>query len=218
MGFNLKIGAIYLISDGFRIGAAFHSPTFSSMEDNWSADMVSHFSDTTIGIPEQYVPVGNYKYRLNTPLKAVLSATYIIGLNACISADVEYVGYNMGRLRSTTDVAYEPYDYEFENQEAKRRLAPAMNYRVGAEYAIQQKLFLRAGFSLYGSGYKSSENVDNSPDLSISGGMGYRIGNIAIDLSYVNRVLKRNYYAFPLSSAAIDGVTHTVTVTGSIRF
>lgn len=218
LGFNLKIGAIYLISDGFRIGAAFHSPTFSSMEDNWSADMVSYFADTTIGIPEQYIPVGNYKYRLNTPLKAVLSATYIIGLNACISADVEYVGYNMGRLRSTTDVAYEPYDYEFENQEAKRRLAPAMNYRVGAEYAIQQKLFLRAGFSLYGSGYKSSENVDNNPDLSVSGGLGYRIGNIAIDLSYVNRVLKRNYYAFPLSSAAIDGVTHTVTVTGSIRF
>lgn len=217
VGFNLKLGAIYLLTDAVRFGLAFHSPTWFGMTDDWSADMTSRFSDTTVSVPEDLVPVGNYKYRINTPLRVIASGTYIIGLSGCISADVEYVGYNMGRLRSTMDTAYDPYDFDVENDEAKKRLAPAFNYRFGGEYNIQQKFFLRAGLAIYGSGYRKSENVDNKADMAISGGLGYRIGKIAIDMAYVNRLTQRNYYAFPGSMAAISGTTHTITVSASLR-
>lgn len=217
-GINLKLGAIYMVTEAFRVGAAFHSPTYSEMTDDWSADMTSYFEDTTIGTPSDFIPTGKYKYRINTPLKVILSGAYVIGLNALISADVEYVGYNMGRLRGTRDPAFETYKFQAENDYAKKVLTAALNYRVGIEYNIQQKFFIRAGLSIYGSAFRKSENVDSKADISYSGGLGYRIGILAIDLAYVNRMIQRNYYAFPGSQTLVNSNINSITITGSVRF
>lgn len=218
-GVDLKLGVIYLISDGFRIGAAFHTPTYIAMEDRWTADMVGRFKTGNTTIPQNLIPIGQYKYRMITPLKTVVSASYVIGMNAVISGDIEYIGYNMARLRSTRDIAYDPYDFEIENAEAKVRLTGALNYRIGLEYNIQQKLFLRTGFALYGNAYRKSENVDPKPDLSFSGGIGYKIGNFSIDLAYVNRQVNRIYYPFFESNVAATKLsTNNIVITGSIRF
>lgn len=217
-GVNVKLGVIYMVTEAFRIGGAFHSPTFSEMTDEWSADMTSTFSDTTIGIPSDFIPTGKYKYRINTPLKVIISGAYVIGLNGLISADLEYVGYNMGRLKGTSDPAYETYKFEEENKIAKQVLTSALNLRMGAEFNIQQKLFIRAGLSVYGAAYKSNQNVDNKADVSYSGGLGYRLGIVALDIAYVNRMIQRNYYAFPGSRTAVSTSSNTITVTASIRF
>lgn len=218
-GVNLKLGVIYLITDGFRIGAAFHTPTLISMEDKWTANMTGRFVNGNLSVPESLIPQGQYKYRMVTPLRTVVSASYVIGMSAVISGDIEYVGYNMGRLRSTRDIAYDPYNFETENAEAKARLTGALNYRIGLEYNIQQKFFIRAGFALYGNAYKKSESVDPKPDLSYSGGIGYKIGNFSVDLAYVNRQLQRTYYPFLGSNnAATKLSSNNIVITGSIRF
>lgn len=218
-GINLKLGVIYLITNSFRVGAAFHTPTLISMEDKWTADMTGRFENGSISVPPDLVPVGQYKYRMITPLKTVISASYVIGMSAVISADVEYVGYNMARLRSTRDITYDPYDFELENADAKARLASALNYRMGFEYNIQQKLFLRAGFSLYGNAYKKVENVDPKPDVSFSGGLGYKIGVFGIDVAYVNRQQHRFYYPFAGSNTATTKLSsNNIIITASIRF
>ncbi|MBC9813293.1 hypothetical protein H9Y05_12515 [Crocinitomicaceae bacterium CZZ-1] len=218
-GVNLKLGAIYLITDGFRIGASFHTPTYIGMEDKWTATMTGRFKEGNYSVPEQLVPEAQYKYRMITPLRAVVSASYVIGMNAVISGDVEYTGYNMGRLRSTTDVTYEPYDFDIENADAKARLTNALNYRLGAEFNIQQKFFLRAGFALYGNAYKKSENIDPKPDISYSGGLGYKIGRFSIDVAYVNRNMQRTYYSFLGSNVANTRLSNnSVIISASIRF
>jgi len=217
-GVNLKLGAIYMVTEAFRVGLAFHSPTFSEMTDQWSAEMSTTFQDSIHTTPENYVPEGQYKYRINTPLKVIASGAYVIGLNALISADLEYVGYNMGRLKGTSDPAYETYKFEAENEFAKQALTSALNLRVGGEFNIQQKLFIRAGLSVYGAGFDSSQNIDNKPDFSYSGGLGYRIGILALDIAYVNRQIQRNYYAFIGSTTAVNTSSNSIIVTGSIRF
>lgn len=217
-GVNLKIGAIYMVTEAFRVGLAFHSPTFSEMTDQWSADMTTKFQDSIKTTPENFVPTGDYKYRINTPLKVIASGAYVIGLNALISADLEYVGYNMGRLKGTSDPAYATYNFKAENAFAKQALTSALNLRVGAEYNIQQKFFIRAGLSVYGAGFDSSQNIDNKADFSYSGGLGYRLGIVAIDIAYVNRQIQRNYYAFIGSQTAVNTTTNSFIVTGSIRF
>lgn len=217
-GINVKLGAIYMLTDAFRIGGAFHSPTWSEMTDEWSANMTSYFSDTIITISDDLKPTGKYKYRLNTPLKVVASAAYIFGLRGLISADVEYVGYGMGRLRGTNDTQYDTYNFKEENKVIKDRLTSALNYRVGAEFNIQQRFFLRAGYSFYGNAFKKSFDVELKPDVSLSGGLGCRFGIWSIDLSYVNRAIQRNYYAFETSKTALNTQTHTFTISGSIRF
>lgn len=218
-GVNLKLGAIYLITDGLRIGASFHTPTYVAMHDKWSATMTSRFKDSTLSVPEALIPKGEYKYRMISPLKAVISASYVIGMAAVISADVEYTSYNTARLRSTTDIAYEGYDFKTENADAKARLTGALNYRIGAEFNIQQKIFLRAGFSLYGNAYKKSENVDPKPDISYSGGLGYKIGRLSIDLAYVNRGIQRTYYPFLGSNVANTRLSmNSVVIGATVRF
>lgn len=218
-GVNLKLGVIYLVTNAFRIGAAFHTPTYIGMEDKWTADMTSRFKNGNKSVPPNLIPVGQYKYRMITPLKTIVSASYVIGMNAVISADVEYTGYSMARLRSTRDITYAPYDFKQENAEAKARLAHTVNYRIGAEYNIQQKLFLRAGFSFYGNAYKKSENVDAKPDLAFSGGLGYKIGMVSFDIAYVNRKINRFYYLFDGSDTATTRLSsNNIVVTASVRF
>ncbi len=217
-GVNIKLGVVYLFSEAFRGGLAFHSPTFSSLTDDWTANMTTRFDDSLKVLAEDLVPVGKYAYRLNTPLRLVASAAYVIGVNAVISADVEYVGYQMGRLRSTMEDAYEGYDYKAENAIAKQRLTNGLNYRIGAEYAIQQAYFIRAGFQYYSSAFKKEFDVDVQPDIAISGGLGYRKGKFGLDLAYVNRKTQRTYFAFYNSSARLTNTSHVVTITGSIRF
>ncbi len=217
-GVNLKLGVIYMVTEAFRVGAAFHSPTINQMTDEWGANMTSYFSDTTIGIVDGFKPTGKYKYGVNSPLKVILSGAYVIGLNGLVSADVEYVGYNMGRLRGTSDPNYETYNFKSENAIAKKVLAPALNYRFGTEFNIQQKFFIRAGLSIYGAGFKKSEDIDNKADISYSGGLGYRFGIVALDMSYVNRATQRNYYAFPGSKTRVNNSSNIITITASIRF
>ena len=218
LGVNLKIGAIYLVTDAFRIGASFHSPTFTQFKDDYSANMTSTFRDSTKTIPEEFVPIGKYQYNMNTPLKLTASAAYIFGLRGLVSFDVDYIGYNMGRLRSTKSVAYEPYDFKEENNVAKERLTAGFNYRAGVEFNIQQKLFIRGGFSLYSNAFKKEYNVDSKADIAFSGGLGYKINQFSIDISYVNRTINRTYYAFENSSADFRTVSNVITITGSIRF
>lgn len=218
IGGNLKLGAIYLPAYNVRLGIALHTPTFSSLEDDWTATMTSRFSDTTITVPADLVPVGNYKYRLNTPPKIVGSIGYVFGMKALVNLDVEYVGYNLGRLKGTLDPAYEYYDYAFENADAKARLQSALNYRIGFEYNIQQALFLRAGFASNGNAYRATENVDLKNDILVSGGLGYRMEAFSFDLAYTRLMSSKNYYAFQGSSATINSSLSQILISASIRF
>lgn len=219
LGVNLKLGIIYLITDNLRFGSYFHTPTYIAMEDKWDATMTSRFTGGAITVPENLIPEGQYKYRMLTPLKAGASLSYTIGMSAVISGDIEYVGYNQGRLMSTTDISYQSYNFKQENKDAKSRMTNAVNFRFGAEYNIQQKLFIRAGFAFYGSAYRKIEDVDPKPDLSFSAGLGYKKDRFSIDLSYVNRATQRSYLPFAGSaSAKVNSSNNAITVTGSIRF
>ncbi len=218
-GFNGKIGVIYLISDRFRVGASFHTPTFLRLKDNWSANMVTYFADSTKVVQPQNVPEGSYKYRMITPLKVGVSASYQIGMRATINADLDYIAYSMGRLRSSNDPTVTSYNFNLENQNAKERLSQAVNLRIGAEYNIQQKIFIRAGFSMYSPAYKKIELVDNEPDFGYSAGLGYKKNNISIDLAYSGRTMNRTNYLFVNSNTAdVTTVANQVVFTFNIHF
>jgi len=202
-GVNLKLGFIYLITDSWRVGASFHSPTYINLKDEWNADMSTTFKisgyKTT---PIDMIPIGDYRYRMVTPLKTVLSMSGIIGMNIALSADIEYINYQTAQLRSTNNPAYSAYDFKNENNEAKQRLDKSFNYRLGAEYNLYHRWFFRVGYSSYANGYKKSEQVDPKPDIAISCGIGYRINLFSLDLAYVNRQMERYYYPFSHSEVA----------------
>ena len=219
-GLNFKAGFIYLVNDRLRFGASVHSPTFLTLKDTWSADMVTFFRDSTKTIDPQYKPAeGSNKYKLTTPVKVTGSVSYQIGTKATINADVDWVAYSMGRLKGTKDPGYVFIDFKEENKVAQEYLKSAINFGIGGEYNINQRYFIRAGFNYYGSAYVKEQKVDDRPDLGYSGGLGYKKGNVAIDLAYVSRSIRRTNYLFAGSNTADTRLNaNQVVVTFNLYF
>ena len=84
-GFNIKLGAIFKPVDALRLGFAFHSPTFYDLHDAYDNKMYSYiyFPDELFHdeLKDFYddSPYGDYDYKLETPMKAIFSAAYVIG-------------------------------------------------------------------------------------------------------------------------------------------
>jgi hypothetical protein len=207
-GVNLKLGFIYKATDQFRLGAAIHTPTFFSLNDEYSYEVSSMFNYN-----EQYSSasdIGIYSYTLATPWRGVLSATGIIGKIGFITADFEYVGYNSARY----SFGIEDADYEDAmNQSIRKSYKGASNLRIGGEVRPTDILMVRLGFGYYGSPYKKA--VASGERIDISAGLGFRFQEWFIDLAYVNSSYKTTEQPYVLPYAGVIVPTATVKNTRS---
>lgn len=216
-GTNFKLGVIYLPKESIRLGLSLHSNSYFEFTDNFDADMTSYHKDTTYRIIEEYKPVGNYKYRLRTPAKAVASFAYIFGTRGCINIDAELVNYKGAQLRTTKDPSYTPYDYEFENKEAEEQLRTVVNLRVGGELVFNSQYFIRGGFALYPSAYNQQVNPAKGTQV-LSGGLGFKLRNMAFDLALKISHRNYNYYAFDNSLTTVKSFKNGVIFNFALNF
>jgi hypothetical protein len=217
-GANLKIGAIYLVSEALRLGLAVHTPTFTELRDQWSSNMSTHFADSTSALHPTLVPEGDYKYKIRNPYRLIGSLAYIFGTRGCINIDVEALDYRMAKFRSTRDPSYTPYAYEAENEYAKEVFKPTVNIRVGGEIVLMSTLYIRGGVAYYGKAFKEEMQAENSGDLMLSCGLGVKTKKYQMDIAYRNRMGSRNYYAFSQSMATINTMSNQVVVSMSLLF
>lgn len=194
-GFNLKIGAIYKATENLRLGLAFHSPTFYKISENYFNAMDSYNADwkdngtiitRTMGShsasPDKE---GIYDYEIQTPMKTILSGAYLFGKTALVSVDYEIVNYSTAKLKNGSD----GYDYVDQNQVIKDAYKTTGNLHLGAEYRVNPSFSIRAGYENYGSPFKSTyegqTNLNkNSSYSTVSGGIGFRQGNVFIDATF----------------------------------
>lgn len=213
-GINLKIGAIYKITDDIRVGAAFHTPTIYSVTDVYTPYVISSIGNPayTGPTPEYAVPqthevsVNNsltaqnsFNYSFVTPYRAILSGTYIMKGIGFITADYEYVGYNAMKYIYPIDDGYGNSYQEQEssiNQEIKSTFKGASNFRLGAEGLITKFFMARAGFGYYGNPYKTSD-MDGSR-IDISGGLGFRAKSFFVDLALVHSMYKSQFQPYAI--------------------
>lgn len=217
-GANIKIGAVYLFSEAFRVGLAIHTPTFTELTDNWTADMTATFDDSVKTVQETLVPTGTYKYKIRNPWRFVASAAYVFGTRGCINVDAEFVDYRMNKFRTTKDSSFEPYDFASENAAAKQNFAPAINLRIGGEYVLMSSIYLRAGFQYIGRAFAKEMDVENREDLVFSGGFGLKTQNFQVDLAFKQRLASRNYYAFAGSETLVNQSTSLGLLSFSVFF
>lgn len=134
----------------------------------------------------------NTNFQASLPLPAV--TTFGVGLNPTnkltLGADVSWVGWS----------AYETLRFEYEQpvagaliQEAQRNYQDAWTYSIGAEYALNEIITLRAGgyytTTPVKDGYLTPETPD-SDTRALTFGASYKIGShLKIDASllYLNR-------------------------------
>ncbi len=201
-GINLKLGVIILPFKNFRLGIAYHSPTWYNMEEEYGTRIEASFFNE---IPEEGVSsIYDYykdqkEYNFRTPDKLIASASYIFGKHAILSFDYERINYSNSKFKSSTD----NFDYidiiNANNMAIKNTYTVSNNFRTGLEYRINKQISLRAGYSFQGTPYKDKLYKEASKDneiTSYTAGLGYRFGNYFFDIAYKLSSYDINYYNY----------------------
>ncbi len=211
-GINLKLGAIYKLTDFFRIGAAIHTPTFYSITDVTDYGIATKINGSVYDVSTANdLPVFRFDYKFLSPLRTILSATFILKKIGFLTADYEYVDYNTMRfvypagLDGSVSYAYEAKQI---NDELKSIYKSASNLRLGAEIKVSKYVMVRGGVGYYGNPYKNADVP--SERIDVSAGVGYRNRNFFADFAFIN-----SHYQFsemPYSNINFNYVNSTKEV------
>lgn len=219
IGFNLKAGALVKLTPHWRVGLAFHTPTFySRLANSLSASMTtdvenydpnqSVFTSLTGAIYHDQL-TEEYGFRSPTRLMAGLTFMFnetpdVKKQRGFITADVEFINTKaMKFITPDLDEAAAKGYYASNNNNPRNLYASGFNYRAGAEVKFSP-IMIRAGFSYFNNPYSKSSGLEASM-ISYSLGMGYRNKGMFIDAAYVYSMNKNvdfpyysqytNYYA-----------------------
>lgn len=215
-GVNFKMGIILRPTNYWRLGFAFHTPTFLDITDRYQATVhvqnigESAYDEGTGQYNPDLVrvistPSDRSSYKLRTPWKFMASTAFVIGKQGIISFDYEYTGYNQMHLSNDIE------DDFADNQYIKEDMRAGHTFKIGGEYKPIPALSLRAGFAAQLSPIKA-KLLDEPVTVMMAGtrttyyldrgsqyytcGLGYRFGNIFIDGAFVYQHNKADLYAF----------------------
>ena len=220
-GINAKLGAIYRPIPTVRLGATIESPTWYTINDSYSEVLDTKYGKNKVD--SQFLnkdETYDFVYNLRTPLKISGGIGLFINNQGFISADVDYVDYSTINFSKAPN--YDDPDVILDtNREILNNYKSAINYRLGAEYKIE-KLMLRAGYGVQGNPYKALDN--NKFKISTySAGIGYRINNIYVDMTYQQMVYNSDIKPYTLNPgnspiASIKNTRNNIFLTIGRRF
>ena len=177
-GINIKIGGIIRIGENTKIGGAVHSPSYISIEEEYTTSIQTEFNNGT-SISESS-PLGYFNYNIITPWKAIASISTILNKESSIlpkiilNADIEQTDYSFTRMYS------DYYQFSDENKAINTLYGTATNIRIGGETLIYP-FKIRAGYALYGSPLKDFAEYQN---VTYSCGLGVDFSNVFFDIGY----------------------------------
>jgi len=178
-GYNFKFGMIYRPVNFFRLGLAFHTPTFYSLKDIYSYSMQTNWRTPDIDGNTQYNATAGeyeYSYEFYSPFRTIAGVAFILSKIGIISADYEYVNYGKARLRA------DDYDFEDENDRISEGFGDGHNFRLGTEIRLAP-IYLRGGLSYYSSPTSATFDADGSIK-AYSLGIGLKTRNVYIDIAF----------------------------------
>lgn len=171
-GFSYQLGLIFKPAQAFRLGFAFHTPTWYSLSEQFSGAMNYRgeynfmASDITNGGLPGY---NNYNFR--TPWKILASAAAVLGNSLILSFDYEWANY--GKMHFSEPTYYnggydwnEPYPwnyaasptmntdiinwndpYAYYNSDISSYYKSSNTFKVGLEFKPISSLSIRAGYA-----------------------------------------------------------------------
>lgn len=193
-GINLNLGLIYKPIDYVNLGFNFQTPTWFSMNEDFGANMLANYDnyyyepeDRNLNEVSAVSDIILSRYNLNTPLRLGAGATFFLGKNGFISADVDWVDYSASRINSND------FNEGADNLEIQNLYTSTINYRFGAEFKVSM-FRLRGGYGYFGDPFANS-GFDRSTQ-QISGGAGVRVNNFTVDFSLVNQKYSSLYSSY----------------------
>jgi hypothetical protein len=212
-GFSFQVGAIAKITQSFRAGIAYDSPTWYTLNDEVYQMLSSsgYYNQTPEGAStgDRYsnsdITIAYAPYKLRTPGKWTGSLAYVFNKSGLISADFGIKDYTNTRYRTS--------DFDLANDEMSTLLDYAAEFRVGLEKRIKQ-WSLRAGYRFEQSPYKDVKVIGDL--LGGSAGFGYNFGYTKLDLaySYAQRKSQQPFFTQGFNDAAmIKSVSNNISLT-----
>ncbi len=228
-GVNLKFGAIYKVSDNFRIGASFHSPTYYSITDNFDPTITANAQGHSTSLKaDNGLYKNTFDYNFSTPWKGILSATLLVKNFGFLTFDYEYVDYTTMRYKLPSGVddngnSFLPTQNAL-NNEIKKVYQPASYIKIGGELKLTKFFMARAGFGYYGDAYskygeENSANSYTTQRIDLSAGLGFRFEHFFTDFGLVHSTYTG--YEKPYSvdySGVTSGSTATVVPTAKVDY
>jgi hypothetical protein len=198
-GFSAQIGGIAKITNEFRLGITYDTPTWYRISEETTQFLRTRRMENGISITEVVDPrVLNVfaDYNLRTPGRYALSAAYIFGKQGLISIDYSYKDYSQTKFSSNLFSEFAPLNTAINNT-----LKGVSTIKAGGEYRINE-LSLRAGMQYEESPYKNKTTVGDLTGFSL--GMGYNFGGYSFDIAYARAVQDRRQqlYEVGLTSTA----------------
>lgn len=151
-GINLKVGVIWLPTDGLRLGAAIQTPSAITVSEEWYVDMGASFEDESQNFSSKS-PLAETSYNYTSPWSANFGLAYTLGRIGLISVDYELTDYSVmkfSQLYEDTAFSYEDPFYRV-NRLNKLFCGVQNSLRIGAEIRVMPSISLRAGLNISGS-------------------------------------------------------------------
>lgn len=209
-GFSFQLGAIAKVTNEFRVGLAYESPTWYNLNDELQQILSVNCPDCNTRDDDFFAGPNTIifypTYGLNTPSKYTGSLAYVFGTSGLISLDYSLRDYSSMKFRPSAE-------FMPANTAINSSLDVSNEVRIGAEYRIKNWR-LRGGYRFEESPYKNNETIGNLN--SFSTGFGYNFGNIKLDMAYMYSMRENNQAFFTqglTDPARIEAIQNNVTLT-----
>lgn len=220
-GFAYKLGLIFRPIQEFRLGFAFHTPTYYNIGQTFGGSTdYSYNGEPFRGKDTDDGTLGYNELRFRSPWHMIVSAAGVIGKSLIISADYEWTQTSRMHFKDPAYVYNNYWDYGLSlnynsyydvNQDISTYYKNQNTFRIGAEFRVTPKFSVRAGYAnvsspvrqatadglttIYTAGTRPQYSFDNATNYYCAG-LGYRTGGFYADLAYVHKHQSAKWYAF----------------------
>jgi len=187
-----KFGLIYVPFPAFRMGVTIQTPTAMYLRENMWVEGETTFDSNNYysSVPEGDEYIGRYKFV--SPMRLSIGAAYNFGMGV-ISADYEVCNYSEMKFKNDNG---DESGWTNVNDDIVNNLGAEHNFRLGAEFRVNPRFALRAGYNFKTSPFLDSKTTTNM----FSAGAGYSSnGSFFCDFACRLAMLPTNYY-YPYES------------------
>lgn len=222
-GYGLKAGVIWSPYDNWRVGASFHTPTWTTIDEYYEGGMTTDDSrvDDWSHVPD------NWRYEFNTPWEFQFSTAYIFGTRGLLGIEYDLRDYTTMKYSHNRTYGLSDSFFQNANDCIDRYMQKQHTLKVGGEYRITRNLSGRLGYAFVTSPFKDDALYGNIPTADINqsyyevtkvnhqtagnqyyltGGLGWSGTNWYTDLAFMYHHSKIHAMAYPGDFSAVDPI------------